>query len=159
MNDSYGNDNFNEFGNAGSNLHDYEENFKEDFKFTPERVQKPHFLSQGPRRNDYGGGYAKQNAISEAKLPPSLRWAMEEDSYDANDSPVYERNPKVNMHLKPIKNPLVPINVYKNGASVDMKASVGTIYSGQEKNEAIGRIPSIKKLSSQKTRRLQPLRK
>lgn len=156
--DDYFNDeNFNEFGAPSAGLHDYKESYNEDFKFTPERKQnnrKPGFMNQAPK-NDYGG--LAKSSVSDAKLPPSLRWALEEDSYDASDSPLmYERNPKVNTHLKPIKNPISnhQNSVYSNG--LDIGGTASTMYGA---HDAIKKIPSIKKLSSQKTRRLQPLRK
>ena len=142
-----------DFGHEGS-LHDYKERYNEDFKFTPDRAEpkrKPHFISQQPARNDYGD-YGK-NAASESKLPSSLRWALEDEN---NEDPVYERNPKVNTHLKPLRNPLGSQN-YGDGGGVTSTA--GTIYGNGTAHDSIGRIPSIKKLSSQKTRRLQPLRK
>ena len=158
---SFNDENDYEFGQNNKSVYDYS-NYNEDSKYTPERngkIKKPQFLSQQQKRGNFGS-YGN-NAISESKLPPSLRWALESDSYDAaNDIPVYERNPKVNTHLKPIKNGINRAydesNSYNN-TPVDIKASAGNLYGTQE--NGINRIPSIKKLSSQKTRRLQPLRK
>lgn len=107
---------------------------------------------------DYNG--YSNNTASESKLPPSLRWALEDDQNDAFDTPLmYQRNSKVNAHLAPLGNALSSIKnpLYKNGSS-NITASANTIYGGVE-TASIERIPSIKKLSSQKTRRLQPLRK
>jgi hypothetical protein len=145
-------------------LHDYKGRFDDDSNEfgTPNpggATKKPHFLSQQPKRDMYN---AYDNSISsESKLPPSLRWALaEEDQEDDEDAPwMYQRNQKVNAHLAPLggMNPSIKKKLYQNGAP-NITASANTIYGGQQQNP-IDRIPSIKKLSSQKTRRLQPLRK
>ena len=148
----------------GNGLHDYKERYSQDddFDFTPAKVsdkpKKPHFLSQQPKRNDFNG-YGN-NLASESKFPPSLKWAIEEDGNELGESPLmYERNSKATANLAPINNgtPSLPNPMYKNN-NMNIHASAGTIY-GESPEAPIERIPSIKKLSSQKTRRLQPLRK
>lgn len=142
-------------------LNFYRYNDSNQFGITPlkpsDKIRKPHFLSQQPQRSDYNG-YG--NGISsESKLPPSLRWALEEDNDSIHDSPqMYHRNSKANAHLAPLGNnaPAIKNPLYKHGSNIT--ASANTIYGGNEVG-SIERIPSIKKLSSQKTRRLQPLRK
>lgn len=144
-------------------LHDYKGRFEDNSgEFgTPNpggAARKPHFLSQQPKRDMYN---AYDNSIStESKLPPSLRWALaEEDQEEENELMMYQRNQKVNAHLAPLggSNPSIKKKLYQNGVS-NITASANTIYGGPQQNP-IDRIPSIKKLSSQKTRRLQPLRK
>ena len=123
------------------------------------RLRKQPFSSNQPLNNDYNG-YGK-GVNSESKLPPSLRWALEEDPnpFD-NDPSSYKRNSKANVHLAPLGSGIGNsqgklYSMPKNGSIV---TTSNTIYGSQE-NHTIDKIPSVKKLSSQKTRRLQPLRR
>lgn len=153
-------DEFDQFRNPNG-LHDYKERYQE-FENTPQdkpitKLRKQQFLSQQPQKYDYNG-YG--NGIqSESKLPPSLRWALDEEQSQIDESPLsYQRNAKIGAHLVPLRANMPGVNnsLHKNGSS-HIIPSTKTIYGSNE--DVIDKIPSIKKLSSQKTRRLQPLRK
>ena len=163
-NDSdYDEDQFEEV-NYSNGLHDYKQQYINiNNEYTPshpsDKLKKPSFLSKQSRgKSDYSN--FSNNQSSESKLPPSLRWVLEEENWENGEDEFFERNSKANAHLAPIHNSNASLKpqLYKNG-SANIAASVGTIYGGTEQQQPIDRIPSIKKLSSQKTRRLQPLRK
>lgn len=161
-NDSdYDEDQFEEV-NYANGLYDYKQQYMNNNDYTPsnpaDKLRKPSFLNKQSKANNAYNNYSN-NQISESKLPPSLRWVLEEDQQEIVSSESFERNSKANAHLAPIHNSGASIKpqLYKNGNS-NITASVGTIYGGTDQ-QTIDRIPSIKKLSSQKTRRLQPLRK
>lgn len=158
-NDSdYDEDQFEEV-NYSNGLHDYKINNNEYIQSNAnDQLRKPSFLNKQSKANAAYNNYGN-NQISESKLPPSLRWVLEEDNQEVGSAESFERNSKANAHLAPIHNSGASNKpqLYKNGNS-NITASVGTIYGGTDQ-QTIDRIPSIKKLSSQKTRRLQPLRK
>ena len=124
------------------------------------KLRKQPFKSQQPVRNEYNG---YTNGISsESKLPPSLRWALEGDQNEFdNDTLSYQRNSKANVHLAPLGSNLTNNSkgkLYSNPKHGSIITNSNTIY-GSPDTSAINKIPSVKKLSSQKTRRLQPLRR
>jgi hypothetical protein len=152
---------FDQFRNPNG-LHDYKERYQEpdenDFSqdSSPSKRRKQQFLSQKPQKYDYNK--YSNGSSSESKLPPALRWALEDDPLD--EAPLnYQRNTKIGAHLAPLGGKIAAnLNgLYNNGPSI-IKKSSNTMYGGNE-DHAIDSIYSVKKLSSQKARRLQPLRK
>lgn len=135
-------------GNELSNVHD-----TSDY-----RLKKDPFRSQQPKMNDYNG-YGKNNH-SEPKLPPSLKWALDDGSKIEEDNTYYHRNQKANVHLAPLGSKMNSAVGKLNGNHItgSTMATSNTIY-GSPDSSVIDKIPSVKKLSSQKTRRLQPLRR
>mmetsp|Transcript_34341 Transcript_34341/g.39685 ORF Transcript_34341/g.39685 Transcript_34341/m.39685 type:complete len:115 (-) Transcript_34341:82-426(-) len=76
--------------------------------------RSPYIRIKNNSRQEYNG--YSNNIASESKLPPALRWALEEDgSIDGDDQLSYERNYKANAHLAPIHNvnPVVKSQLYK----------------------------------------------
>lgn len=143
-------------------MHDYKERYQEpdenDFSqdSSPSKRRKQQFLSQKPQKYDYNK--YSNGSVSESKLPPALRWALEDDPLD--EAPLnYQRNTKIGAHLAPLGGKISANRngIYNNGPSV-IKNSSNTMYGGNE-DHAIDSVYSVKKLSSQKARRLQPLRK
>lgn len=125
---------------------------------TEAKLKKNPFRNAQPKINDYNG-YGK-NINSEPKLPPSLKWALDDESRIDEDNLYLHRNQKANVHLAPLGSKMSS-GVGKlsgNHITGSTMATSNTIY-GSPDSSIIDKIPSVKKLSSQKTRRLQPLRR
>lgn len=98
---------------------------------------------------------------SEPKMPPSLQWALEDEDRIEEELLHLKRNSKANVHLAPLGSKLGGANGKKygnqNNGSI-LTHNPNSIYGNSEVS-IMNKIPSVKKLSSQKTRRLQPLRR
>lgn len=156
-------DNYDQFRDPNG-LHEYGGRYGDNNGFgnglenSEPRLKKNPFGSKAGKISDYNG-YGK-NMNSEPKLPPSLKWALDDDSRIDEDNLYLHRNQKANVHLAPLGSKLSSgvgklNNNHITGSSL---ATSNTIY-GSPDSSIMDKIPSVKKLSSQKTRRLQPLRR
>lgn len=145
-------------------LHEYKDLYNDNNGYSDMNEMSGAKLKKNPYSNGKGkisdySAYGK-NINSEPKLPPSLKWALDDDSRIDEDSLYYHRNQKANVHLAPLGSKVGQNMGKLNGNRItgSTMATSNTIY-GSGDSTIIDKIPSVKKLSSQKTRRLQPLRR